>query len=49
MQNRPSKFLQILFQSSKFQIYSIKAFSSTLIKTLKKNLKNIFQSLVEFF
>ena len=33
-----------------FQIYSIKAFLSTFVEIfLKKNLKNIFQLLIEFF
>ena len=36
MQNWPSKFLSISFQSSKFQIYSIKAFPSIFVKIFWK-------------
>ena len=33
-----------------FQIYSIKAFQLTFVKKFrKKNLENIFQSLIKFF
>ena len=60
MQNSPFKFLQNSFQSSNFafihfsllsfKFIQLKPFCQLLLKIFeKKNLENIFQSLIEFF
>ena len=61
MQNRPSKFLQISFQSSNFtfvhfsplnfRFIQLRHFLQLLLKFFekKKILENTFQSLIEFF
>ena len=60
MQNSPSKFFQNLFQFSNFafvyfgplsfKFFQLRSFCQLLLKKFeKKNVKNTFKSLIEFF